>query len=294
MASGHFFRSCGRISRNLATALVATTLLMNIQGSASADITQAEAALAAGDHASAIGFLQPLATAGDGYASWKLAELYLAGHGGSEAEGLTLLQQAAAAGEPDAQARLGVIYAKGAGLSQDDVAAYQWLTLASRGAAPGQAQILAETNRTVVAQRLSPDQRAAAEAAASNAAARYQNPAAVAAISTEPVQQPEPVAAPEPIPAPETTAATTDLANSYRIQLASVRNPSEVDNEWSRLQRRIGAPLDGLRLHVQEADLGSQGIYHRLQAGPFASGAAAADACATVKAGGDDCLVVAP
>lgn len=292
MVAGRRSPSSGRFSRSLATALLAAALLIPANRPANADIAQAEAALNAGDHAAAIGFLQPLAAAGDGYASWKLADLYLAGYGGSEAEGLTLLQQAAAAGEPDAQARLGVIYAKGTGLSQDNVAAYQWLTLASRGAAPGQAQVLAETNRTVVAQRLSPAQRVAAEAAADNAATLYQNPIPPAPTSAvEPVPQPQPVTAPEPATAP---AADADLTASYRIQLASVKNSGDVDGEWARLQKRIGAPLDGLQLHIQEADLGSQGIYHRLQAGPFASRAAAADACVAVKAGGDDCLVVGP
>lgn len=261
------------------------------QPAAMADIAAAEAMIAARDYDAAIAELTPMAAAGDSYAGWKLAELYLAGHGGSVAEGIALLQKSAEAGEPEAQARLGVLYAKGEGLSQDDAAAFQWLTLATRGLAPGRALTLAETNLTVVSQRLTPMQRESALADADTAATTYQ-PSPAAPETTVPEQTaPEPLA---PTATPTTEAEAPSLAASYRVQLASVRNPGEVEGEWMRLRKRIGAPLDGLALHVQEADLGAQGIYHRLQVGPFATKQGAADACARIKAGGADCLVVAP
>lgn len=252
---------------------------------AMADIAQAEAALAAQDYAQAAAALQPLADAGDSYAQWRLAELYLGGHGGSPEAGLALLQQAAAAGEPDAQGRLGVLHAKGAGVTQDNVAAYKWLALAARGAPPGRSRTLAETNLEVVSMRMSAAQRAEAEMA-TRATTEAMLAPAIPAPAPEPLPEPEPLAA--------ATAPTASLAESYRIQLASVPNEGDVAAEWSRLKSRIGAPIESLELHVEHADLGAQGTYHRLQAGPFASKAAAADACNTVKAGGADCLVVGP
>jgi hypothetical protein len=264
-----------------------------------ADIAAAEAMIAARNYDAAIAELSPMAEAGDSYAAWKLAELYLAGHGGSVAEGIALLQRSAAAGEPEAQARLGVLHARGDGVARDDVAAYQWLSLAVRGFGPGRSLTLAETNMTVVAGRLTPEQRAAALATADQITTGYQ-PAPISAaeeIATtamEPLQQ-----TPEAVPAPATVpsaapASDPALAASYRVQLASVRNPGDVEGESMRLRKRIGAPLDGLRLHVQEVDLGAQGIYHRLQFGPFATKQDAAASCARIKAGGADCLVVAP
>lgn len=277
----HRFRNCR--SRNWAAVAALPLLLLQAIPPASADIAQAEAALAAHDYASAAAALQPLADAGDSYAQWRLAELYLAGHGGSAESGLALLQQSAEAGEPEAQGRLGVLHAKGDGVTQDNVAAYKWLALSARGMPPGRARTLAETNLEVVSLRMSAAQRAEAETAT-----RTTTAAAVA---------PEPAAAPEPLPEPEPVAAALPApspASGYRIQLASVPNEGDVPGEWARLKKRIGAPIEALELHVEAADLGAQGIYHRLQAGPFASQQAAADACSSVKAGGDDCLVVGP
>jgi TPR repeat protein len=137
---------------------------------AAADLAAAEAAIAAKKYDAAIAELQPLVDSGDGYAKWKLAQLYLAGHGGTAGEGVALLQQAAEAGEPEAQSRLGVLYAKGEGVPQSDVEAYKWLSLASRGAAPGVSRLMAETNQSVVSQRMTEAQRADAAAQSDQAA----------------------------------------------------------------------------------------------------------------------------
>ena len=263
-------------------------LLLAVTAPASADIAAAEAALAARDYERAAAALQPLADGGDSYAQWRLAELYLGGHGGSPEAGLALLQQAATTGEPEAQGRLGVLYAKGDGVTQDNVEAYKWLALAARGAPPGRSRTLAETNLEVVSARMSATQRAEAETATRAASAAMLAPEPVTAPAPEPLPEPEPAAA-EPAPMP-----TTPLADSYRIQLASVPNEGDVAGEWARLKKQIGAPIDALELHVEAADLGAQGTYHRLQAGPFASKEEATAACSAVKAGGDDCLVVGP
>jgi cell division septation protein DedD len=263
---------------------------------AAADLAAAEAAIAARKYDQAIAELQPLVDAGDGYAKWKLAQLYLAGHGGSTAEGVTLLQQAAEAGEPEAQSRLGVLYAKGEGVTQSDTEAYKWLSLAARGAAPGVSRIMAETNQSIVAQRMTAEQRAAAQAQSDQAAAGYQAPVASAPEPVvEPAPAPEPVAA-APAVAEEQVAALppAEPATGIRLQLASVPNEADVDGEWKRLKKRIGAPLADQELHVERADLGTKGVFYRLQIGPFADRAAAEAACQNIKAAGGDCLLVGP
>ncbi|WP_374311095.1 tetratricopeptide repeat protein [Dongia sp.] len=261
---------------------------------AAADLAAAEAAIAARKYDQAIAELQPLVDAGDGYAKWKLAQLYLAGHGGSAAEGVTLLQQAAEAGEPEAQSRLGVLYAKGDGVAQSDTEAYKWLSLAARGAAPGVSRIMAETNQSIVAQRMTAEQRAAAQAQSDQAAAGYQAPVASAAA---PIAEPAPEpAATAPATAEEQVAALppAEPAAGIRLQLASVPNEADIEGEWKRLKKRIGVPLADQELHVERADLGTKGVFYRLQIGPFADRAAAQAACQDIKAAGGDCLLVGP
>jgi cell division septation protein DedD len=260
-----------------------------LAGPAWADLAAAEAAIAAKKYDTAIAELQPLAESGDGYAKWKLAQLYLAGHGGSANEGLSLLKEAAEAGEPEAQSRLGVLYAKGEGVPQSDTEAYKWLSLASRGAAPGVSRLMAETNQSVVGQRMSAEQRATAVAESNQAAASYQAPAADTAATAEPV-------APAPAPVEEQVAAlppASQAPSGIRLQLASVPNEADVDGEWQRLQKRLGNALDGQQLQVERADLGTKGVFYRLQIGPFADRSAAKAACKNIKAAGGDCLLVA-
>jgi hypothetical protein len=82
------------------------------------------------------------------------------------------------------------------------------------------------------------------------------------------------------------------LSPAERHQLAAVKNADEATPEWSRLQKELGTQLDGLVLTVESVDLGTKGIYHRIQAGPFADKSAAAAKCEIIKQMKHDCLVV--
>ena len=271
------------------TTLAVAMLACFPLAAAEADLAEAEAAIAAKDYDAGVAALLPLVDAGDGFATWKLAELYLDGHAGSPDEGVALLKKAAAAGEPDAQARLGVMYAKGQGVEQNDTEAYKWLSLAARGAAPGVPRVVAETNQEVVGQRLSSAQRNEAKTRSETAATEYQAAPAPAETSAAAPTTPAPTPAPTPTPVTEPTAVS-----GVRLQLAAVPNESDVAGEWKRLKKRIGAPLDNLDLHVERADLGAKGVFYRLQAGPFADRSAAATTCQNIKAAGGDCLIVGP
>jgi hypothetical protein len=48
----------------------------------------------------------------------------------------------------------------------------------------------------------------------------------------------------------------------------------------------------GLSLTVEAVDLGTKGIYHRIQAGPFPDKASAAAKCAAIQAMNQACIVV--
>lgn len=94
-------------------------------------------------------------------------------------------------------------------------------------------------------------------------------------------------------PAPE--APVTDLAKSYRIQLAASRTNGAVESEWDRLRRRHVDLLGDLRLQVTKVDLGAtKGIFYRLRAGPLATETAAKTLCERLKQRKLGCLVVKP
>jgi uncharacterized protein len=290
---------------------------------AGADWAAAEAALKAKDYAQAEAELRPLAEAGDSVAKYHLAAITLDRKEGNEAEAIRLLTESATAGEPQAQARLGILYARGeAGLPRDDVLAFKWLTMAARGAKPGVSRILADTNKNVVAIRLNEEERQQAISAAQQLSSVAPEEGAVApAPEPTPVQQvaASAIAAPSdetqeiddtaelPEPASLETAAAApaasgltgdlggDLGKSIRIQLASVEAEGAVEGEWRRLQKRLGSAVAGLAMHIEPADLGTKGKFFRIQAGPFADRAAAAQACKAIRAANSSgCLVVLP
>ena len=119
----------------------------------------AQAAIASGDYATAAEALRPLAAAGRADAQYQLAKLALDGRdvGLKPDQAMSLLVQAAAQGNGQAQARLGLAYAKGETVTQNDLAAYQWLSRAS--VSPDLSAVersVVATNRTVILNRLAP------------------------------------------------------------------------------------------------------------------------------------------
>jgi cell division septation protein DedD len=273
-----------------------------------AGMTEGKAALEAGDYTTAVNELKPIAEAGDASAQALLAQIYLGGHGGSANEAMALLNAAANQGDPQAQAQLGLIYATGKGAAADNMKAYQWFALAAKGQQAATPRILAETNRDAVAKRLSASERAQAEtliaswqpsasqtfasagATTPEAPATETAPVAAAPVET-PAATPTEVASAAMEPAATETAAGESPAG-IRIQLASVPGEDQAAGEWKRLQRKYASALGNLALTVETADLGTKGVYHRVQAGPFADKASAKAKCAELKAAGAACLVV--
>jgi hypothetical protein len=241
-----------------------------------AGVAEGIAAARAGNYNKAIQEYQPLAEKGDATAQYLLAEIYFGGHGGSLPEAVKWMTAAAEQGYAQAQARLGLIYATGRGVAIDNVRAYHWFSLAAKLANPDSQKSLktvSETNRAVVAKRLTPEQRKQADAEI---------------LAWKPNSSPKPAAA-TPAPATEKIGETIP---GIRIQLAAVRNAAEAPKEWSRLQQLLGSALTGLSLTVETVDLGAKGVYRRIQAGPFPDKASAAAKCEAIKALKQDCLVV--
>ena len=113
--------------------------------------------------------------------------------------------------------------------------------------------------------------------------------------------EPEPVAATRPTPAsvsvetpspqPARAASSSPLSGSHVVQVGAFRSNDEAMAQWSRMESRLGAYLNGKGPDVERADLGERGVYHRLRVGPFASSGDASAYCAGLKERGQDCLV---
>jgi cell division septation protein DedD len=78
----------------------------------------------------------------------------------------------------------------------------------------------------------------------------------------------------------------------YFLQLASVKSEERARGEWTRLQKVHADILGDMTLALQTADLGDQGIYYRIQTGPFPTQATAQDMCWQLRAEKQDCLVL--
>ena len=114
-----------------------------------------------------------------------------------------------------------------------------------------------------------------------------------------PEPEPAPAAATSPTPAsvsveaPARAASATGspLSGSHVVQVGAFRSNDEAMAQWSRMQSRLGAYLNGKGPDVERADLGDRGVYHRLRVGPFATSGDASAYCAGLKERGQDCLV---
>jgi len=87
------------------------------------------------------------------------------------------------------------------------------------------------------------------------------------------------------------TTQTAAVSDNFRIQLAALKTEAEANKTWDRILAKHNDVLGPLTVHIVRADLGSQGIYYRVQAGPFADKASAKAACDKLKSVGQQCLV---
>jgi hypothetical protein len=108
-----------------------------------------------------------------------------------------------------------------------------------------------------------------------------------------PIQPSEPKAA-APAPVLPKAAPPPATAGSYRLQLGAMRTEEAAKSEWLKLQRQNSDVLGKLSLSVGRVDLGAKGTYYRIQAGPLADEAKAAQDCAALKSRKISCILVKP
>ena len=120
------------------------------------------------------------------------------------------------------------------------------------------------------------------------------------AASVPPVPETEPIvvapksAAPIGGPVPKVAPLAPPNTGSYRLQLGALKTEEAAKSEWLKLQRQNSDVLGKLSLSVARVELGAKGTYYRIQAGPIADEAKAAQDCAALKSRKIACILVKP
>lgn len=109
----------------------------------------------------------------------------------------------------------------------------------------------------------------------------------VAAAGPGPTPEPAPVAAGAQPPAGPGAGQ-----DPFVVQLASFTTAQSAQQEWTALQGQFPNVLDDKSQILQPASVAGVGQVYRLQAGPFASHSAAADACTRLLEEQQDCFVM--
>jgi cell division septation protein DedD len=229
---------------------------------------------------------------------------------GKKSDALPWLEKSAARGEPRTQLVLGTMLFNGDGVARDYPRAYALMTRASEAGLASASQTLAQMD-----QYISPADREKGTTLARQYAAQTQGAPAVRGAApvrsatrpdtspaprpqaaqtgslparvpppahpepvAKPTPAPRPAADPKPAPAPRPAA----VSGKWRIQLGAFADQGNAQSLWARVRGKLG----GTQPYYVKA-----GSVTRLQAGGFASKAAAARACAGA---GVPCVVVAP
>lgn len=100
-----------------------------------------------------------------------------------------------------------------------------------------------------------------------------------------PAEAPAFVAAADPAPPPVVAES------GYLVQLSSERTMDQATTAFANAQRRFASVLSKLQPKIQEADLGSKGIYYRVRVGPWQTRDEAIEVCEALKAAGGNCFV---
>ena len=75
------------------------------------------------------------------------------------------------------------------------------------------------------------------------------------------------------------------------MQISSQRSMEQAQSTYADIQRRYPSVLGNLNPIIQEADLGTKGVYYRVRVGPWASRDQAIQVCESLKTAGGNCFV---
>ncbi|HVJ41337.1 MAG TPA: SPOR domain-containing protein [Dongiaceae bacterium] len=88
-----------------------------------------------------------------------------------------------------------------------------------------------------------------------------------------------------------TTTPAAAPSGKLRVQLAAVKTEAAAKATWAKLQKAHPSQLGNLSLMVEKVDKGAEGVFYRVQAGPFADKAAAKSVCTALAAQGQACIL---
>jgi hypothetical protein len=114
--------------------------------------------------------------------------------------------------------------------------------------------------------------------------------ASSAPVSVLPTPMAAPAAAPAAAP-PVSPAPSPLAAGSVAVQLASANDSAKAQALMGEFQRTYAAQLGAAQLHVVRADLGSRGIFYRIQSQGLSEGAAN-QICSALKQKHAGCILV--
>lgn len=224
---------------------------------------------------------------------------------GKRKEALPWIEKSSMRGEPRAQYILGTALFNGDGLSKDWVRAYALMTRASStGLGPASAS-LAQMDKYIPMDQRQKGLKLARELETSARSAQiaqapmpepYPAPMPARPVSRDvdippsiPAPDPAPVFRPDPAPVmpDEPAPAPVRSGGNWRIQFGAFSQQARAESLWNQLEGRYKS------LAELQPYLVTNGRVTKLQAGDFASEAAASRACGPVRSGGQACIAIA-
>lgn len=300
--------TAGLASVVLAVALLDVPAAADPPRAAAKDVTKAQtaprdgkagvAAWQRGDYAAALAIWRPLAAAGDAEAQFNIGQAYRLGRGVAQDETAAMLwyERAARQGLTQAEANYGLLL-----LQRDRAAAMPWLAKASAKGDPRAQYVVATAlfngdpspadpvrayalMSMAAAAGLPQAMRSLGEMEGYLSSDQRQRGLALAETLND---KPAPAAAAPPA----RSGATPSVAagGRWRIQLGAFADAARAEALW----RTVSAGRADLA--DKQSYLVKAGAVTRLQAGPFATRAAAERACAAIRGGSNACFaIIAP
>lgn len=115
--------------------------------------------------------------------------------------------------------------------------------------------------------------------------------APIAPPTRNPEKSPAVIAPGISAPASRTLSPAGGTASGvYLVQLGSVRSADAAEIVWADSVKAIPGRFTGIQKEVERVELGPQGIFFRVRAGPFANRAAAEEFCGALKTVGKSCF----
>ncbi|MEZ5855287.1 MAG: SPOR domain-containing protein [Hyphomicrobiaceae bacterium] len=93
-------------------------------------------------------------------------------------------------------------------------------------------------------------------------------------------------------PAEVTADVEPQKTAEFQLQLAAVRTPAEARRLGATVRDKHGEALKGRTFDIAETTFGNMGRFYRVRIGPFTSQTESQAVCASIRNGGNDCMVI--